>query len=234
MKKITLTLFAALCAMVMMATDYVGTYTVTSGSYSRDNQTVTVTKTGDDIFDVTVHNFTVVLMGEVHYVGDITFYSMVGTTDAEGYTSVSGNTKLQLSDLIDMEDLSDLGFGDISAMITGQQYPVTLNARFNYRYLTAQMQTNVVISIMGMFELLNETVRISFSGESNEEPPVVYARGDVNGDGVIDVEDVNAIVNVILEQTPASMYGGRANLTEGDDLVDVVDLNEVIELMLNQ
>ena len=63
MKKITLTLFAALCAMVMMATDYVGTYTVTSGSYSRDNQTVTVTKTGDDIFDVTVHNFTVVLMG---------------------------------------------------------------------------------------------------------------------------------------------------------------------------
>ena len=231
-KRTILALLVAVFALMASATDYVGTYSVTSGGYTNNNQTVT----GTDIYDVTVHNFTVVLMGEVHTVGDVTFYSMIGSTDADGYTTVSGNTKLTLDDLVDMEDLGDLfgGFGDITALITGQQYPITFNGRFNYKYLTAQMSTNVVVSIMGMFELLNETVNITFSGESDEEPPVVYKTGDVNGDGQVDVSDVNVLVNIILDKESASAYGDRAYVTGGDKLIDIADINLVIEIMLNE
>lgn len=232
-KKFTLFLLFTFCALLGWSTDYVGTYSVTSGGYTRQNQTVTVTQTGTDIYDVTVHNFTVVLMGEVHVVGDVTFYSMIGTTDADGYTTVSGNTKLQLSDLVDMEELGDM-FGDIVAMFGAQQYPITFNGRFNYKYLTAQMSTTVVISIMDIFELLNETVNITFSGESDEEPPVVYARGDVNGDGIIDIMDVNTLVNIILEKDSASNYGDRPYITGGDTLIDIADVSALIDIMLMQ
>ncbi len=235
MKKFSLALLVALSTMAALATEYVGTYTVTTGTYSRNNKSVVVTKTGDDVYDVKIKNFTVQLMGEVHQVGDVTFYSMIGTTDEEGYVTVTGNTKLQLSQLVDMDDLGDLlPFGDVSSMITDQSYPVNLTARFNYHEIDMQVTTTVVISIMGFWELLNETVRVTFTGVSNDDPPVVYARGDVNGDGVVDISDVNAVINVVLERESADTYEGRANLTEGDTLIDIVDVNEVISLVIQQ
>ena len=82
--------------------------------------------------------------------------------------------------------------------------------------------------------MLNETVRVTFTGVSNDDPPVVYARGDVNGDGVVDISDVNAVINVVLERESADTYEGRANLTEGDTLIDIVDVNEVISLVIQQ
>ena len=235
MKKFSLALLVALSTLAAMATEYVATYTVTSANYSRNNKQVIVTKTGDDVYDVTIKNMIVVVMGETHMVGDVTFYSMIGTTDEDGYVTVNGATKLELSQLVDMDDLSDLlPYGDISMYITDQSYPVNLTARFNYQHIDLQISTQVIVSMMGMFELLNETVNISFTGESNEEPPVVYARGDVNGDGTIDITDVNILINIALEKDSADNYGGRAYVTEGDPIVDIADINEVISILILQ
>ena len=44
--------------------------------------------------------------------------------------------------------------------------------------------------------------------------------GDVNKDGIVDVEDVNAVINVILDQNEVSDYQSRADLN-GDNRVDV-------------
>jgi len=57
--------------------------------------------------------------------------------------------------------------------------------------------------------------------------------GDVNGDGAVDVSDVNAIVNVILGNVKASVYEGRADVN-GDGAVDVSDINAIISLILAQ
>ncbi len=60
-----------------------------------------------------------------------------------------------------------------------------------------------------------------------EEPVVV---GDVTGDGLVDVSDVNAVINMMLgktEQTPA------ADIT-GDGQVDVSDVNAIINIMLGK
>ena len=56
-------------------------------------------------------------------------------------------------------------------------------------------------------------------------------KGDVNGDGVIDIADVNCIINVILENAPASNFNGRADVN-GDGTIDIADINTVIAIIL--
>lgn len=55
--------------------------------------------------------------------------------------------------------------------------------------------------------------------------------GDLNGDGAVDVEDVNLIINVILECTDVAQLAGNADLN-GDGAVDVEDLNAIINIIL--
>ena len=61
-----------------------------------------------------------------------------------------------------------------------------------------------------------------------------YLRGDVNGDGTVDVSDVNIIINIMLGSDSADNYDGRAYLTEGDTTVDVSDVNTIINIMLGK
>lgn len=61
----------------------------------------------------------------------------------------------------------------------------------------------------------------------------VMLRGDVNADGIVDVDDVNAVINIILGKNLPGDYGGNADLN-GDSLVDVDDVNEIINIILKQ
>ena len=55
--------------------------------------------------------------------------------------------------------------------------------------------------------------------------------GDVTGDGIVDVSDVNAIVNIILGQKTPEDYPGNADLT-GEGTVDVSDVNAIVNIIL--
>lgn len=57
-------------------------------------------------------------------------------------------------------------------------------------------------------------------------------KGDVNGDGTVDVGDVNIIINIVLGKDDASKYDGRADVT-GDGNVDVSDANVVISIVIS-
>ena len=58
--------------------------------------------------------------------------------------------------------------------------------------------------------------------------------GDVNGDGVVDIADVNALINIMLGRDSAEAYDGRAFVTEGDQEVDIADVNAAINIMLGK
>ena len=55
--------------------------------------------------------------------------------------------------------------------------------------------------------------------------------GDVDGSGIVDVDDVNAMINIILEMKAASDYPGVADL-DGSGIVDVDDVNALINIIL--
>ena len=56
-------------------------------------------------------------------------------------------------------------------------------------------------------------------------------RGDVNGDGVVNVADINVIVNIILGGHVSPEIMKRADVNN-DGVVNVSDINIVISLIL--
>ena len=52
--------------------------------------------------------------------------------------------------------------------------------------------------------------------------------GDVNGDGEVNISDVNAVIDMILSQS-----GDRAGDVNGDGEVNIADVNAVIDIILN-
>ena len=66
-----------------------------------------------------------------------------------------------------------------------------------------------------------------------EEDPTDTLLGDVNNDGNVDVDDVNALIAIILGKEQADAYGTRAYITD-DDTIDVDDVNAVIAIILGK
>lgn len=62
-----------------------------------------------------------------------------------------------------------------------------------------------------------------------EEEPILL--GDINGDGVVDVADVNAVVSLVLAGENA--YDPRADI-DGNQQIDVTDINALINIILTQ
>ena len=66
-------------------------------------------------------------------------------------------------------------------------------------------------------------------GQDNPQPN--YPTGDVDGSGIVDVEDVNAAINIILKLKTAADYPGNADL-DGSGIIDVEDVNAMINIIL--
>ena len=60
-----------------------------------------------------------------------------------------------------------------------------------------------------------------------------YPLGDVTGDNKVDISDVNAAINIILEIKTREDYPGNADLT-GEGKVDISDVNAIINIILTQ
>lgn len=59
----------------------------------------------------------------------------------------------------------------------------------------------------------------------------IYVTGDVDGNGMVDVDDVNAVVNIILGLNSAADFKGVADVNDSG-IVDVDDVNALINIIL--
>lgn len=71
--------------------------------------------------------------------------------------------------------------------------------------------------------------KIGTNVSSGEQPGL---KGDVNGDGEVNISDVNCLIGVILGTRQASEFGDRAYVND-DDEVNISDVNAVIAIILN-
>ncbi|MBQ9216809.1 MAG: hypothetical protein IJ613_01565 [Muribaculaceae bacterium] len=89
--------------------------------------------------------------------------------------------------------------------------------------VTAGGQTQTVnLSQMAYMEFSNTQT----SGSS-------YATGDVNGDGSVDVLDINILINIMLGKDDGTSYNGRQYVLGGTS-VDVADINAIVNIMLGK
>ena len=73
--------------------------------------------------------------------------------------------------------------------------------------------------------------RMAFADETIFGDPQgpVYPKGDVNGDGEVNIADVNALIDIVLGGVDNSQ--GRSDVNS-DGEVNVADVNEVISIIL--
>ena len=63
--------------------------------------------------------------------------------------------------------------------------------------------------------------------------PTPGKKGDVDGNTVVDVQDLNILINIVLGKDSASKYGGRANV-DGQGGIDVQDINALTNILVGK
>ncbi|MBR6285054.1 MAG: CotH kinase family protein [Muribaculaceae bacterium] len=76
------------------------------------------------------------------------------------------------------------------------------------------------------------TDRLAWMDSQLDFDPNALLPGDVNADGVVDIEDVNIIINIILGKASAADYEGDPN-ADGEGDIDIGDVNAAINAILN-
>lgn len=77
----------------------------------------------------------------------------------------------------------------------------------------------------GKYVVTFNPTALTFTIKSAKTPGI---KGDVNGDGTVDVSDINALINIMLGQAQST----EAADVNGDGGVDVSDINEVVNMLL--
>ena len=60
-----------------------------------------------------------------------------------------------------------------------------------------------------------------------------YKRGDINGDGTVDIEDVSRLISIVLGEQVDAQTRSRCDL-DSDNLVDITDVSTLIEIVLGR
>ena len=96
-----------------------------------------------------------------------------------------------------------------------------------FNKLNVEFPADGTYDVTCFVSLHNDVVQLYPVAFGGDEPAV---RGDLSGDGVVDVDDLNLVINMML---------GKAEKTEAADInkdgaVDVDDMNIIINIMLGK
>ncbi|MBQ7690262.1 MAG: hypothetical protein IJT30_03595 [Muribaculaceae bacterium] len=240
MNKFTLLMLSLLCALGVGATEYVGTTVVQTNAATipSEGTVLTIEKTANGRYNAVMSiNFS--YLGYEMAIDDVTFENMIGSTGNDGYTTVAGTKNLSLWNVDGLLDMIPETYRDYLAYMLNKPIPMAFNARFNNKNASASINFDLDVSfniaLLGIdYTLVNTPVLVTFEGQSQggEEPPV-FDKGDVDGNGSIDIDDVNGLINLMLEYKTPGDYAGNPDVN-GDGNYDIDDINALINLLLAQ
>lgn len=180
MKKILAFFVAAACAVSAMATNYEGELVVAiNGDTTAMGTNITVDKTGAG-YDLSIKNFKLVAGDQVLPVGNIELKGCEGT-DAYGITTIKFNKKVTISAGDDPTIDADSWMGPMLGEV-----PIVMTAKLNDSVLSVNIDIDM--------QVLEQVIKVGFVG--NAPAP---AKGDINEDGLLNVGDVSALINMLLK-----------------------------------
>ncbi len=204
--RITLLLAAVLCAMSTWATDYSGTMTVktVSNQITRDGSQLHITQNDNGTYNASM-GFSMSLLGQTVNVDDVEFEDMLGVTFSDGYTTISGTKSISLLAMSGLDNIIPSWLKPYLGNSLDKTVPIAFSARFNDQYATAAMsfrlELSITVPILGnTVEVVNSPVLIAFEDMDPNAGSGSGVDGDANGDGIVDINDVNHVVNIMLAQ----------------------------------
>ena len=234
-RNISLLLGIMMCALAASATDYVGRMTVqgATGQAVKDDARVTVEQNTNGTYKVTMHDFIIVYNGVGYPLPTLEYDNLNGTTGTDGYTHASGTINMGAKDNEGYENFIPEQYRSYLSYVTNKQFPVNFNGKFNSRDMTAHIDTYILVEAEPYpgytMTYVNTPMNIDYTGTAVN----TYKRGDIDGNGYVDIDDVNIMVNILIKKDQASNYGSRAYLV-GGDVVTVSDLNALINILLGK
>ena len=157
-----------------------------------------------------------------NYVGHKVYQMSIGVCSPE-YNTASGKVTLSYS--------TDGKKWLTARAITGQQYNMVEPGEAKRIGWSLDEPNPVVYRLAVTTSKANnhlyfETLRLEYRDYD-------VMQGDINVDGLVDVDDLNIIINVILGKNTKDVYKVRADVN-GDGNVDIDDVNAVINTMLKR
>ena len=174
-------MFAALCCtMALNATSYSCHLKVTiNGEGTEQEQVpVEVVKNGDT-YTLTLKNFVLVADGVSLPVGNIELANVEGV-DEYGYTTIRFNGLVNITP----GDDPNYSEGDWIGPLLGE-VPIDMITRFTSTAASANIDID-------MSEMLGQVINVSIFGVAPQ------LKGDVNEDNEVNISDVNAVIDIML------------------------------------
>lgn len=207
MNKFTLMLLSLFLAIGASATEYTGTMTVktVNNELTREGMTLNVEENENGTYNARMGFSFKVLNYEMN-VAEMQFENMLGVTTSDGYTTITGAQKLNLLEISGLSDMIPSWLQPYIGSSLDTTVPVAFTARFNGTYAVATMcfQLNVSITIPILnttMEVINTPVLIALEDlPPAGTDPGTGIQGDVDNSGNVDIDDVNALVNILLKQ----------------------------------
>lgn len=130
---------------------------------------------------------------------------------------------------------------DITLTVTGDKFDISLDRTNWTKQLTIDSDGETFyvrlnnVSTVGTFYGTLSASSATYSGDMQElvavvSRPAVTTKGDVNGDGEVDVADISSVVNVMMGGE--RIWDGRDDV-DGNGVVDVSDINVILNIILN-
>ena len=184
MKKFIAMMVAAACTLGAMATDYTGKLAVSiDGEGTSQAANVTLSQQEDGTYTLLIKNFCLVTPDTEIGVGTIEVDSLE-VTEEHGFKVA--NTKRNIT-------IAEGDDPNISFWLGTQlgEVPITMTSSFTEQLLS--------VNIDIYFAPLEQNIKVDFIGTNPEATPGPQGKkGDINGDGNVDIADVNGVINLML------------------------------------
>ena len=180
MKKFFAFMAAACCAMALSATTYTCHLMVDINGATSEQDGVEVDVTNNNgLYELNLKNFCLVSDGNTLPVGNITVTGVEGV-DQYGYTTIKFNNSIVITPGNNPEFAESEWIGQYLGDV-----PLDLTSRFTGTALSANIDID-------MMSAIQQIIKVSIFGVA----PVI--KGDVNNDSEVNIGDVNAVINIIL------------------------------------
>lgn len=185
MKKFIAMLVAAACTLGVMATDYTGRLAVSiDGEGASQSANVNLSQQEDGTYTLLIKNFCLVDEATEIGIGNIEINNLEVNEEFGFETTKVTDRNITITEGDDPNVSPWLGpnLGEV---------PITMSASFNDQVLS--------VNIDIFFAPLEQTIKVDFIGTNPEATPGPQGKpGDINGDGKVDISDVNAVINMML------------------------------------
>ena len=154
--------------------------------------------------------------GSVYTTESIEFLSSVPGEDGDVWMTWNGDE--ELPEWLEINLVDDYGEdGEFTGYVTAEVTAAPLPEGMDYREAVIR------------FEISGDYQDYKFMQGEKTDPG--YPVGDVNGDGEVNIADVNCVIDVILGAREADEFEGRADVN-GDTEVNIADVNAIIDIIL--